>query len=333
MKTKTKSQPLVCVITPVYNGEKYLADCIESVLAQTYENWVYIIVNNRSTDRTLEIAEKYKEKDSRILIHTNTEFLGLMQNWNHAISQLTPESRYCKVVHADDLLYPACIEQMVEVAEANPNVGIVGSYILMGNSTSTELRCTGIIYPKTVVGGHEVSRAAFMDKYTVFGPPTVTLIRADIVRKYKKFYNEEILYADIDACFRILQDSDFGFVHQVLSFVRLHEGSQSSDIGTRFDQAILEFLGMIKANSHALFTDTEYDQVMRMRLEEYYRFLAKNILKKRGDEFWQYHKTGLEKLGYPYSRMKIIKGALTEAVSMLLNLDKTFKRAGVFMKK
>jgi glycosyltransferase involved in cell wall biosynthesis len=49
--------PLVSILTPVYNGEKYLAECIRSVLAQTYQNWEYTIVNNCSTDKTLEIAK------------------------------------------------------------------------------------------------------------------------------------------------------------------------------------------------------------------------------------------------------------------------------------
>ena len=65
------SEPLVSIVTPVYNGEKFLADCIESILAQSYENWEYIIVNNCSTDRSLAIAEKYAEKDARIKIFSN----------------------------------------------------------------------------------------------------------------------------------------------------------------------------------------------------------------------------------------------------------------------
>jgi glycosyltransferase involved in cell wall biosynthesis len=51
------AQPLVSVVTPVYNGAEYLRQCIESVLAQSYENWDYLIVNNCSKDRTLEIAQ------------------------------------------------------------------------------------------------------------------------------------------------------------------------------------------------------------------------------------------------------------------------------------
>ena len=57
------ASPLVSIVTPVYNGEAYLEECIESVLAQTYTHWEYIIVNNCSTDNTLDIARRYESKD------------------------------------------------------------------------------------------------------------------------------------------------------------------------------------------------------------------------------------------------------------------------------
>ena len=106
-------QPLVSVLTPVYNGERYLVECIESVLAQTYQNWEYIIVNNCSTDRTLEIAEKFAAQDKRIRIHNNETFVGCDANGNIAFRQISLDSKYCKVVHADDWLYPECIMRMV----------------------------------------------------------------------------------------------------------------------------------------------------------------------------------------------------------------------------
>src|SRR5882724_7298074 len=60
------SQPLISVVTPVYNGAEHLAECIESVLAQTYQNWDYTIVDNCSTDGSVEIARRYAAKDRRI---------------------------------------------------------------------------------------------------------------------------------------------------------------------------------------------------------------------------------------------------------------------------
>ena len=75
----TERQPLVTVLTPVFNGEKFLAECIESVLAQTYQNWEYVIVNNCSTDKTLEIAARYVKNHRRIRIHNNSEHLPIIR--------------------------------------------------------------------------------------------------------------------------------------------------------------------------------------------------------------------------------------------------------------
>ena len=72
------SVPFVSIVTPVYNGAAYLADCIESVLAQTYTNWEYIIVDNRSTDSTPDIASAYARRDPRIRVHTNETFLDII---------------------------------------------------------------------------------------------------------------------------------------------------------------------------------------------------------------------------------------------------------------
>src|SRR6266849_6791651 len=117
-------QPLVSVITPVYNGDQYLRECIESVLAQTYSNWVYTIVNNCSTDGTLAIAGEYAQRDKRIRIYSNDSLLDIIANHNRAFRLISADSKYCKVVSADDWLFPECLTKMVGVAEANPSVGL-----------------------------------------------------------------------------------------------------------------------------------------------------------------------------------------------------------------
>src|SRR5271167_4849369 len=94
-------QPLVSVVTPVYNGAMYLRECIESVLAQTYQNWEYIIVNNRSTDHTLSIVEEYAKRSVAIRVYSNDRFLDVIANHNRALQLVSEESKYCKVVCAD----------------------------------------------------------------------------------------------------------------------------------------------------------------------------------------------------------------------------------------
>src|SRR4051812_41097887 len=105
--------PFVSIVTPFYNTEEYLAECIESVLGQTYQNWEYVLVNNKSTDKSAEIARRYAEKDTRLSLVHNTEFLGQVENYNHALRQISPESKYCKMVQADDWIFPRCLEEMV----------------------------------------------------------------------------------------------------------------------------------------------------------------------------------------------------------------------------
>jgi glycosyltransferase involved in cell wall biosynthesis len=102
----SKQEPLVSVVTPVFNGERYLRECIESVLAQTYSHWDYIIVDNCSSDGTLDIAREYAARDRRIRIHRNEIFVRVIQNYNIAFRQISPESKYCKPLAADDMLLP-----------------------------------------------------------------------------------------------------------------------------------------------------------------------------------------------------------------------------------
>ena len=176
--------PHVSVLTPVYNGGPYLKECIESVLAQTYSNWDYTIVNNRSTDSTLCIAEEYTRKDPRIRVVTNANFLPVIANHNRAFSLIRPDSKYCKVVCADDLIFPPSLEQMVELAEAHPTVGIVGAYQLSGGEGTWYVRNSGLPYYRTFVDGREVCHANLVEPslYDVLGNPTSLLYRADLVR-------------------------------------------------------------------------------------------------------------------------------------------------------
>jgi glycosyltransferase involved in cell wall biosynthesis len=80
MSIPRRQQPLVSVVTPVYNGVDYIAECIESVLNQTYGNWEYLIVDNCSTDGTLEIAQGYENRDPRLRVVTASEFVGQIEN-------------------------------------------------------------------------------------------------------------------------------------------------------------------------------------------------------------------------------------------------------------
>src|ERR1039458_8021732 len=120
MTVKTQSMPLVSIVTPAYNEEKYLAECIESVLGQTYPNWDYTIVKDCSTDGTLAIAMKYSAQDPRIRVIGNDTLVPAIANFNIALRQISSTSKYCKIVLADDWIFPECVERMVASMEQYP---------------------------------------------------------------------------------------------------------------------------------------------------------------------------------------------------------------------
>jgi len=316
----TATQPFVSVVTPVYNGEKYLAECIESVLAQTYSNWEYIIVNNCSTDHSLEIAERYAAKDPRIKVMTNELLLKALANFNTMLRHISPESKYCKIVHADDWIFPECLVQMVQVAEAHPCVGIVGSYRLVGATVES----TGLPYSRTVIPGPEMTRMNLLDGPYTFGTPSALLIRSDLIRARDKFYNELHPGADTEVCCELLQECDFGFVHQVLSFSRVHEDSVSTAIGGLNMRIANNFYTFVKYGPGVL-SESEFAAAKQKRLKNYYLFLASRVIRLTDRDFWNFHKEWLDRLGFRLSRSRVIWSAMLLFFAKAIDLKQHVK--------
>jgi len=316
-------EPLVSVLTPVYNMAEFLPECIESILGQSYKNFEYIIVNNCSTDRSLEVALSYAKRDSRVQVLNNERFVGVIENHNIAFSKMSPVAKYCKVVSADDFLFVDCLKRLVECAEANPSVGIIGSYQLSG----TRVRWQGFDYPQTVVLGRELCRKMFLgnDKTFGFGSPTSLLYRADIVRNSEAFYPNPSPHSDSSACFKELSRCDFGFVYQVLSYERVHPGTQSSASDSINRQSSANLSDLLQYGLVYL-SQEEFDFVLRKSLRRYYEYLAVNTMRFRGKRFWEYHKSRLEELGFPLTPSKLLKAFITKGLGELKNPLQAMKK-------
>jgi glycosyltransferase involved in cell wall biosynthesis len=317
----TASEPLVSIVTPVYNEAQYLAECIESVLAQTYQNWNYTIVDNCSTDGSVDIARRYAAKDRRIRVHQNEQFLHVIPNHNVALRQISPDSKYCKMVLGDDWIFPNCLEQMVAVAEAHPSAGIVGAYTLEGERVTS----TGLPWPSPLVCGREICRRHLLEGLYVFGSANAVLYRADLVRNLGPFYNEANIHADTEVCFALLKTCDFGFVHQVLTFTRVRPGSlntASKELHTYF----ASMLQLLVTHASDYLTREECEACLARHLAEYYRFLGKSLMLGREKQFWDYHKGELTKASGGFRRARLAKGALAVLYNAALNPKDTVER-------
>ncbi len=314
-------QPFVSIVTPMYNEAEYIAECIDSVLAQTYQNWEYIIVDNCSTDGSAEIARRWADRDHRIRVHENAKFLRAVPNYNAALRQISPTSKYCKVVFADDWVFPECLERMVQAAEAHPSVGLVGAYALEGNQVVR----TGLPYTSTVMSGREVCRRLFLEHLDVFGSATSLLYRADLVRAQKDFYAEDNIHADTEVCIDLLKSCDFCFVHQVLTFTRLRQSSlitMSRSLNT-FAAGIVYHLAL---HGRCFLTDEEFEKCMSRALSGYYRSLAGSLLRGRHRAFWEYHERTLRAAGVGFSRARLVRALLARLLAASLNPKDTIER-------
>jgi len=305
-----RSEPLVSVVTPVYNGERHLRTCIESVLAQTYSNWDYTICNNCSNDRTLEIAQEYAAKEPRIRIRNNSTFVNVNESHNIAFRSISPQSKYCKVVAADEWIFPECIEKMVGLADEHPSVAIVGSYGLC----ETKVFFDGLPYSTTVVTGRELFRKSMQGFIWggpwFFGGPTSLLYRSDIVRSREAFFEIENLHADTEVCFEFLEHFDFGFVHQVLTVTpeRVRKGSMGVVSGA-LKSELASALYLLLHYGPKYLSQAEQTHMIDGLLRKYYRRLGRDVYFRHDRKFWEFHKKKLAELGYPLSRPRVAAAA------------------------
>ena len=114
-----KHSPSVSLILPVFNGENYIGEAIESVLAQTYTDFELLISDNASTDKTEVICKKYVKKDSRIQYYRNNINIGAASNFNILFNKCRGE--YFQWIAHDDMFEPQFLEKCVDVLDNRPD--------------------------------------------------------------------------------------------------------------------------------------------------------------------------------------------------------------------
>jgi glycosyltransferase involved in cell wall biosynthesis len=324
-----RSNSLVSVITPVYDGGAFLQECIQSVVDQTYGNFEFIIVDNKSTDETLTIAEKAAKSDARIKVVSCDKHVGIIENWNRSLQSISDESDYIKFVHADDWLFAECLERMVQLADTNDHIGLVSAYRLEEDSVSLDrLPAEAPLVPgadSLLMDGRQVARAIFQEKASVLGSPTSILIRSRLVRRCQPFFTDEFLHSDKEACLRLLLDCDFGFIKQVLTYTRRHNESVTS-LTNSLDTRRQENLLLLQKYGRTLLSDAEFRRTEEREFIDYYNFLARRAGTGSGKAFWDSHRQVLESAGKPFSRWRLARAIARRWVNPAQAL-KDFTRA------
>ncbi len=140
-------KPKVSIGLPVYNGEQFLRETLDSILAQTYKDFELVISDNASTDKTQVICREYAFKDRRIRYYRNDENLGAAPNYNLVYKMA--EGEYFKWAAHDDLLAPEFLEKCVEILDKNTSVILCHSKVRLINKLGSVIEKKDPLYIKT----------------------------------------------------------------------------------------------------------------------------------------------------------------------------------------
>lgn len=146
---------LISIVLPIYNGEKYMRQSIDSVLAQTYQNWELLIMDDGSTDQTASIAQEYANRDARIHYYKNPQNLRLPENLNRGFS-LT-KGAYLTWTSDDNYYYPKALETMYfALKEQRKEFAFASCDVIDGEGKIVECIMVNNHAPKKIVGCNPV---------------------------------------------------------------------------------------------------------------------------------------------------------------------------------
>jgi glycosyltransferase involved in cell wall biosynthesis len=219
--------PLVSVCIPCYNAEKYIAETLDSVICQTYQNLEIIVCDDESTDNTLKIIQSYK--DPRIKLFSNEQNLGLIGNYNRVLEQAS--GKYVVLQCADDLWNVDNIEKKIDIFESNveKNVVLVTSEKTLINSEGKPLFRKSFPGKKGRHNGVKIVKKMLRLGMNIIGEPGATLIPAEVIKKVGLIEVPQNLtyFVEFDWWCRILMHGDIYVIKEPLFSYRIVETSDS----------------------------------------------------------------------------------------------------------
>jgi len=212
---KRQASPLVSILLPCYNGEKYLQECIQSIMKQTYNHFELILVDDGSTDNSEKIIRRYH--DSRIRFIKNKKNKGIRYSLNRALSLV--KGRYVARLDSDDQMHPQRLEKQVQFLERSPSVALVGSGHYVVDMIGRPLNLMD--YP---IKDKDIrSRIWFRNP---FSHPAI-MVRTEVLKEFG--YSDRYKYCeDYYLWFRIAERYEIANLPDYLTFYRVHDKNISS---------------------------------------------------------------------------------------------------------
>jgi glycosyltransferase involved in cell wall biosynthesis len=271
--------PLVAIVTPVYNGAKYLAKAMQSVQAQSYPNIVHIVLNNASTDDTARVVASFLGARVRVISHANEKVLPLQDNWNKAFSYIPDDAVYAKLLCADDLVRFDCIEKFVELAESDPQVEVVLSHDVLDD----DVRRANLTRGMAIFDGRAVARR-ILESTISWLPYHHFFVRLHPELRGNNFCGTDSSqdpYVVVRSAIR----GKFGYIHEPLVYTRWHTESVSYEMVRKNDnKPLLVNLALLRHFGRSCYTEREYKDVLERYLGRIARFVVLWKIRGQGSD-------------------------------------------------
>ena len=210
---KQAEQPMLSVLMPVYNGERYLVEAIESILSQTFIDFEFIIVDDGSTDKSLAILRRYADKDGRVRVisRPNTDIVGAL-NDGLAVSC----GEFVARMDADDIALPERFDLQVAFLTDNPDVACVGCA-----AQQIDLRGTYLAKWETPLDNETIQARHLIGQTSLVHPGV--MFRRDAVAAIGGYNPEIPLAQDLDLWLRLGEGCRLANLPSVLLLYRVHD--------------------------------------------------------------------------------------------------------------
>ncbi|HLX29950.1 MAG TPA: glycosyltransferase family 2 protein [Casimicrobiaceae bacterium] len=238
----TRAVPGVSICLPTYNGARYLRECLASALAQTHGDFELVVVDDRSTDETMDIIRDVAHADSRVRVFENDANLGLVGNWNRCIE--LSSAPWIKFVFQDDLLATDCVRHLLDAAAAGfPLISCARDFLFQGDATpetkAPYLRNRALL-DGIYAGSFAMDAHAFCEAtldhigINLVGEPTAVLLHRDVFRRFGTFDPRLAMYCDAEYWSRVACNTGTMHVPDVLATFRVHaEATSARNVASR----------------------------------------------------------------------------------------------------
>ncbi len=225
----------VSVCLPMYNGEAFLPECIESILAQTYRDFELLIVDDGSSDGSAAIAQDYAARDKRVKYHLNEHNLGLVANWNRCVALARHD--WIKFVFQDDLIAPTCVERLMELATDPPMLVTCRRDFIFDDAVSERMqgwylgnqRLIDECFANGDLDAQACRRLALSHMgANLYGEPTSVLLHRSFFERFGSFRDALIMSCDLEYWIRVSIHTGARYVAESLATFRVHAGATSA---------------------------------------------------------------------------------------------------------